>query len=61
MLPDEYWMSDSLRSQIFDEYLLRHVLIDEATHLGLTITNTKVKKIAQDIPQMRSTVSRADG
>jgi hypothetical protein len=43
-------MSDSLCSQIFNEYLLRHVLIDEATHLGLTITNTKVKKIAQDIP-----------
>lgn len=54
-------MSDSLRSQIFDEYLLRQVTIDEATRAGLTITDTEVENIAQDNPQMRSTASQEEG
>src|SRR6185436_13701824 len=41
-------MNDSLLSQIFDEYLLRRVVIDEAGRVGLTITDTEVEKIAQD-------------
>ncbi len=54
-------MSDSLRSQIFDEYLLRQVVIDEASRQGLTITDTDVEKLAQDNPQMRSTASDTEG
>jgi peptidyl-prolyl cis-trans isomerase C len=54
-------MSDSLRSQIFDEYLLRRVVIDEATRAGLMITDTEIENIAQDNPQMRSTASQEEG
>jgi peptidyl-prolyl cis-trans isomerase C len=54
-------MSDSLRSQIFDEYLLRRVVIDEAGRVGLTITDTEIEKISQDNPQMRSTASQEEG
>jgi parvulin-like peptidyl-prolyl isomerase len=54
-------MNDALRSQIFDEYLLRQVVLDEAARAGLTITDTEVEKLAQDNPQMRATVSHARG
>jgi peptidyl-prolyl cis-trans isomerase C len=54
-------MNDSLRSQIFDEYLLRRVVIDEAARVGLTITDTEIEKMAQDNPQMRSTASQEEG
>lgn len=54
-------MNDSIRSQIFDEYVLRQVVIDEASRAGLTITDTEVEKMAQDNPQMRSTASHTEG
>ena len=54
-------MSDALRSQIFDEYLLRQVVLEEASRTGLTITDTEVEKLTQDNPQMRSTTSDTEG
>src|ERR1051325_4132220 len=54
-------MNDGLRSQIFDEYLLRQVVIDEAARAGLSVTETEVEKLTQDNPQLRSTASTEEG
>jgi parvulin-like peptidyl-prolyl isomerase len=54
-------MNDLLRSQLFDEYLLRQVVIDEAGRAGLSVSDTEVEKLTQDNPQLRSTASNEEG
>ncbi|MBI3652224.1 MAG: peptidyl-prolyl cis-trans isomerase [Acidobacteria bacterium] len=54
-------MNDALRSQILDEYLLRQLVIDEATRTGLSVSDTEVEKVTQENPQLRSTASDAAG
>ena len=52
-------ISDSIRSQMLDEYLRRRLVLDEAARLGLTVANAEMEQTAQDNPQMKSTVVSA--
>jgi peptidyl-prolyl cis-trans isomerase C len=54
-------MNDLLRSQIFDEYLMRQVVMDEASRSGLSVTDIEVTKLTDDNPQLRSTGSNEEG
>jgi peptidyl-prolyl cis-trans isomerase C len=47
--------SDSLKSQMLDEYIRRRLVLDEAARAGLTITDAEINQAAQDNPQMKST------
>ncbi|HTG15346.1 MAG TPA: peptidylprolyl isomerase [Blastocatellia bacterium] len=51
--------SDSLKSQLLDEYLRRRLVLDEATLAGLTVTEAEMNAAAQDSPQMKSTGASA--
>lgn len=46
--------SDSLKSQLLDEYLRRHLVLDEAARVGLTVTENEIEQAAQDNPQLKS-------
>src|SRR5438105_5886325 len=52
-------VSDSIRSQMLDEFLRRRLVLDEAARLGLTVANAEMEQTAQDNPQMKSTVASA--
>ncbi len=44
---------DPLRSQMFDEYLRRRLVIDEAARAGLTVTEAEIEQASQDNPQLK--------
>lgn len=46
--------SDSLKSQLLDEYLRRHLVLDEAARVGVTVTENEIEQAAQDNPQLKS-------
>jgi len=50
-------VSDSIRSQMLDEYLKRWLVLDEAARLGLKITSAEIEQSAQDNPQIKSSVA----
>lgn len=52
-------VSDSIRSQMLDEYLKRWLVLDEAARLGLNVTNAELDQSAQNSPQMKSTGATA--
>ncbi|HSE38281.1 MAG TPA: peptidyl-prolyl cis-trans isomerase [Blastocatellia bacterium] len=52
-------VSDSIRSQMLDEYLKRRLVLDEAARLGLTVTNSELEQSTEDNPQMKSSVATA--
>lgn len=52
-------VSDSIRSQMLDEYLKRRLVLDEAARLGLNVTGTELEQSTEDNPQMKSTVATA--
>jgi len=52
-------VSDSIRSQMLDEYLKRWLVLDEAARLGLNVTSAEIEQSAQDNPQMKSSVATA--
>jgi peptidyl-prolyl cis-trans isomerase C len=52
-------ISDSIRSQMLDEYLKRRLVLEEAARLGLTVSNTEMEQSAQDNPQVKSTAASA--
>lgn len=52
-------VSDSIRSQMLDEYLKRRLVLDEATRLGLNVTSAEIEQSTQDNPQMKSSVATA--
>jgi parvulin-like peptidyl-prolyl isomerase len=52
-------ISDSIRSQMFDEYLKRRLVLDEAARMGLSVTSAEVQQSAQDNAQMKPSVATA--
>jgi peptidyl-prolyl cis-trans isomerase C/foldase protein PrsA len=52
-------VSDSIRSQMLDEYLKRWLVLDEAARLGLSVTGAEIEQSSQDNPQMKSPVATA--
>lgn len=51
-------LSNSIRSQMLDEYIKRRLVLDEAARLGISI-GSEMEQTAQDNPQMKSTVATA--
>lgn len=52
-------VSDSIRSQMLDEYLKRRLVLDEAARTGLTVTGAEIEQSAQDNPQMKPSLATA--
>lgn len=52
-------VSDSIRSQMLDEYIKRRLVLDEAARMGLTVTSAEIEESAQDNPQMKSSAATA--
>ena len=52
-------LSDSIRSQMLDEYLKRRLVLDEAARIGLNVSSAEIEQSAADNPQMKSTVASA--
>lgn len=52
-------VSDSIRSQMLDEYLKRRLVLDEAARMGLNVTSAEIEQSTQDNPQMKSSVATA--
>jgi len=52
--------SDSLKSQLLDEYLRRRLVLDEAARVGLTVTETEVEQAAQENPQFKNGSATTD-
>ena len=51
--------TDSLKSQMLDEYIRRRVVLDEARRAGLTINDADISQAAQDNPQLRSSAANS--
>ena len=52
-------VSDSIRSQMLDEYLKRRLVLDEAVRMGLNLTSAEIEQSTQDNPQMKPSVATA--
>ena len=51
---------DSLRSQMFDEYVRRRLVLDEARRGGLAISGAEIDQAATENPQLKSAAASAD-
>jgi parvulin-like peptidyl-prolyl isomerase len=51
---------DALGSQMLDEYIRRRLALDEAARAGLSISDAEIEQVAQENPQLKSTVAAAD-
>ena len=52
-------ISDSIKSQMLDEYLKRQLVLDEAARMGLSVKSAEIEQSTQDNPQMKSSVASA--
>lgn len=52
-------LSDSIRSQMLDDYIKRRLVLDEAARLGISIGSAEMEQTTQDNPEMKSTVATA--
>jgi peptidyl-prolyl cis-trans isomerase C len=52
-------VSDSIRSQMLDEYLKRRLVVDEAGRMGLNVTSAEIEQSTQDNPRMKNTTAAA--
>jgi parvulin-like peptidyl-prolyl isomerase len=52
-------LSDSIRSQMLDDYIKRRLVLDDAARLGINIGSGEMEQTTQDNPQMKSTVATA--
>ena len=50
-------VSDTIRSQMLDEYIKRWLVLDEAARVGLNVSNAELDQSTQDNPQMKSSVA----
>jgi parvulin-like peptidyl-prolyl isomerase len=53
-------LSDSLRSQMLDEFITRCVILDEASKLGLSVSDVEIAQAAEENPQMKSSMPASD-
>lgn len=51
---------DTLRSQMLDEFICRRLVLDEAAHAGISISDDEIKDATQENPQMKSAAATAD-
>jgi parvulin-like peptidyl-prolyl isomerase len=51
--------SDSVRSEMLDEYLERRLVLDEASKAGLAVSDSEIDEAAQENTQVKSTASTA--
>jgi parvulin-like peptidyl-prolyl isomerase len=49
-------IADSLKSQMLDEFIVRDLVLSEASRLGLTVTEAEIEQTAHD-PQMKSSAA----
>ena len=52
-------LSDSIRSQMLDDYIKRWLVLDDAARLKIGIGTAEMEQTTQDNPQMKSTVATA--
>src|SRR5436853_6763133 len=52
-------LSDSIRSQMLDEYIKRRLVLEDAARLGIAIGSAEVEQTAQDNHQTKSAVATA--
>ena len=52
-------LSDSIRSQMLDDYVKRRLVLDDAARLGIGVGSAEMEQTAQDNPEMKSTVATA--
>ncbi|HJQ67451.1 MAG TPA: peptidylprolyl isomerase [Blastocatellia bacterium] len=52
--------SDSLKSQLLDEYVRRRLVLDEAARAGLTVSENEIDQAAQDNPRLKGGAAAAD-
>ena len=52
-------ISDSIRSQMLDEYLKRQLVLEDAARIGLNVSGAEIEQSTQDNPQMKSSVATA--
>ena len=50
-------VSDTIRSQMLDEFIKRWLVLDEAARVGLNVSNAELEQSTQDNPQMKSSVA----
>ncbi len=53
-------VSDSIRSQMLDEYLKRQLVLDEAARMGLNVNGGEIEQSTEDNPQMKSSVANRE-
>lgn len=53
-------LSDSIRSNMLDEYVQRRLVLNEASRASLTVTDAEIEQAAFQDPQMKSTASTDD-
>jgi peptidyl-prolyl cis-trans isomerase C len=52
--------TDAMRSQMLDEYVRRRVVLGEAEHAGLAVTDVEIEQAAQENPQLRAMAANPD-
>ena len=48
---------EMLRSEMLDEYIRRHLVLDQAARSGITVSDAEIDQAARDDAQLRSTAS----
>ncbi|HEY3137349.1 MAG TPA: peptidyl-prolyl cis-trans isomerase [Blastocatellia bacterium] len=51
--------SDSIRSQMLDEYIKRRLVLDDATRIGLSVSTAEIEQTSQNNPQMNASTAGA--
>ena len=54
-------VSDSVRSQMLDEYIKRRLVLDEAARIGLSTTAAEIDQAVEQNPQLKPAVTNASG
>jgi parvulin-like peptidyl-prolyl isomerase len=52
--------SDSIRSQMLDEYIRRNLVLVEARRAGLSVSGSEIDQTAEENPHLKSTASAED-
>jgi peptidyl-prolyl cis-trans isomerase C len=53
-------LNDAVKSQMLDEFIKRRIVLDEASKLGLEVTDGEIAQAAQDKPEMKSSAALTD-
>jgi peptidyl-prolyl cis-trans isomerase C len=53
-------VSDSVRSQMLDEYVKRRLVLDEAARIGLSITSAEIEQAVEQNPQLKPAAANVE-